>query len=244
MQPQIYDQLDKTEQNHWWFVARRAILKAVIEKHIKTSPQYILDAGCGTGGNIDFLKSLGGHVAAVEMNRAAARIAAEKHGIGVLSGSLPDEMPFPQESFDLITLLDVLEHVEYDEKALSVLSTLLRPGGYLLVTVPAFSFLWGHHDEVHAHKRRYRGVELAGKIKKANLRMVYCSYFNFFLFPAIAAARFAGRLLSFRPPNGDLFMPSYFVNNLLKTVMSSEAAILQTTRLPIGVSLIAVARKP
>ncbi|MFZ5644838.1 MAG: class I SAM-dependent methyltransferase [Bacillota bacterium] len=243
MQPHIYDELGKTEQNHWWFVARRAILKAVIEKYLERSPKFILDAGCGTGGNLDFLKSLGGHVTAVEMNSTAARIAAEKHGIGVLTGSLPDKMPFPEESFDLITLLDVLEHVEYDEKALSVLGSLLRPGGYLLVTVPAFSFLWGYHDEVHDHKRRYRSMELANKIKKANLKMVYCSYFNFFLFPAIAAARFTGRLLSSKSPNGDLYMPPHIINNLLKAVMSSEAAILQNTRLPVGVSLIALACK-
>lgn len=243
MQPELYDQLNKMEDTHWWFAARREILRAVIEKHLEKRPACILDAGCGTGGNLGILRSLGGRVKAMEINPFAAAVAADKHGAEVFSGSLPDNVPFPVESFDLIALFDVLEHVQDDDQALTVLASRLRPGGCLVVTVPAFPFLWSNHDEVHNHKRRYLAPDLAGKIERCGLNIIFFSYFNFYLFPIIALVRVIHRALPIKPRNGDLSMPAPILNSLLRYIMSSEAKLLQKTRLPFGVSLVAVARK-
>ncbi len=241
MNPEAYERMASLEDRHWWFLARRAIVAKIIAG-LKLPPQArILDAGCGTGGNLAMLRNFG-EVEATEMDDGARTIAAAKGVAAVSPGRLPDALPFQGAEFDLITLLDVLEHVADDEAALESLSGLLRPGGHLVTTVPAFSFLWSEHDEVHRHYRRYRKRELENKVRQAGMNVVYASYFNTFLFPLIATVRLGGRFLK-RRKGGDLVMPGGGVNRLLYAIFSSERALLGKMRLPFGVSLLLVARK-
>lgn len=238
--------MDRLEQEHWWFVSRRSIIDTVLRSRLASvgSRSAILDAGCGTGGNLDLLSGLSGDVTGLEMEPGAAEIARSKSGKAVFIGSLPDQVPFADGSFDLIVLLDVLEHIEDDMGALVSLTAKLKPGGHLIITVPAFSFLWSKHDESHHHKRRYRLHELTGKMRRCHLVPTYASYFNTWLFPLIALVRMLQKTVRLFDKTDDLSMPSPLLNKLLTEVMSSERHILKRGKLPFGVSIMAIGQKP
>lgn len=242
MEPSIYTLMASLEENHWWFSSRRAIAENIIRQLRLPPDARILDAGCGTGGNLAMLSRYG-QVHAMELDDQARQMANAKGFAQVLSGRLPDKVPFQQEQFDLIALLDVLEHVEDDCNTLGILGSLLKPGGYLLISVPAFPFLWSTHDEVHHHKRRYFLSELKSKLENAGLEITYASYFNTILFPLIFGARQLGKLRTNKQKSGDLTMPRPFINRLLFAVFSSERFVLGRWTLPFGVSAMAIARK-
>lgn len=245
MEQSIYWKMGRLEQEHWWFASRRSIIETIVYSRLKSigSHSKILDAGCGTGGNLDLLCSLSCDVTGLEMEPNAAEIARSKSGKAVYIGSLPDQVPFVDDSFDLIVLLDVLEHIEDDRGALASLTAKLKPGGHLLITVPAFSFLWSNHDESHHHKRRYRLQELCGKMRQCNLDPKYASYFNTWLFPLIALVRIMQMRFGISQRSDDLSMPSKFLNKLLLYIMSSEKHILKRGKLPFGVSIMAIGQK-
>jgi SAM-dependent methyltransferase len=233
------------EDRHWWFAGRRRILQAAIKRLVELKPgAKILDAGCGTGGNLEVLFSLGDLVG-MEVDPGALEIAKQKAIAPVYSGRLPDRLPFPEESFDLIVLLDVLEHLDDDEAAVQSLAGLLKPGGSLLLTVPAFSFLWSAHDESHHHRRRYRISEVSSKIKKAGLDLRYASYFNTWLFPLIALIRLLkpGRR-SADISSDDLSLPPFPVNRMLAALFGSESYFIGRLSFPAGISVMACARRP
>lgn len=242
MESNIYSLMASLEEDHWWFAARRAIAGKIIERLGLPADARILDAGCGTGGNLAMLSRYG-QVEAMELDDQARKLAHAKGITRVLSGRLPDSVPYSREQFDLIVLLDVLEHVEDDKRTLAVLGDLLKPGGYLLVTVPAFPFLWSAHDEVHHHKRRYLLNELRDKVRNAGLELAYATYFNTLLFPLILGVRLLGRLRMAKSESGDLTMPPPLINRLLFTFFSCERFLLWRWPLPFGVSVLAVARK-
>jgi SAM-dependent methyltransferase len=230
------------EADHWWFAARRAIAERVIGQLGLPPDASILDAGCGTGGNLAML-SRHGRVDAMELDDQARHVANAKGIARVVSGRLPDALPYPQEHFDLIALLDVLEHVEDDRSSVRALASLLKPGGHLLISVPAFPFLWSAHDAVHHHKRRYYLGELKRTLGDAGLEVTYASYFNTVLFPLIFGVRQLGKLRARKPESGDLTLPRPLINRLLFAVFSSERFVLGRWSLPFGVSALAVARK-
>lgn len=242
MEPSIYTLMASLEANHWWFAARRAIAENIIRKLRLPTDARILDAGCGTGGNLAMLSRYG-QVHAMELDDQARQMANAKGFAQVLSGRLPDKVPYQQEQFDLIALLDVLEHVEDDRNTLKALGSLLKPGGYLLISVPAFPFLWSTHDKVHHHKRRYLLGELKSKLENAGLEITYASYFNTILFPLIFGARQLDKLRTNKRESGDLTMPHPLINRLLFALFSSERFVLGRWPLPFGVSAMAIARK-
>jgi SAM-dependent methyltransferase len=229
------------EESHWWFKARRIIVARIITRLGLSRQASILDMGCGTGGNLAMLSGFG-KVEAVEVEDWAREIASAKMCAAVVPGWLPDGLPFHEPLFDLIVLLDVLEHVSDDEAALDALGRLLKPGGSLLITVPAFPFLWSPHDEVHHHFRRYRLGELEGKLTQAGMEISYASYFNILLFPIIASVRLLGRFRSGLRV-GDLAMPHSWVNQMLYAIFSSERFLLGRFRLPFGVSAMVLAKR-
>lgn len=242
MEPHIYSLMAMLENSHWWFAARRAIAESIIKRLRLPPGAKILEAGCGTGGNLAML-SRHGQVHAMEMDDHARQLANAKGIVPVVSGCLPYEVPFQQNQFDLIVLLDVLEHVEDDCKTLAVLGSLLKPGGRLMISVPAYPFLWSEHDEVHQHKRRYFLDELRIKLKNSGLEVAYTSYFNTILFPLVFGARQLGKLRANKRNNGDLAMPHPLINWLLFAIFSSERFALGRWSLPFGVSAMAIARK-
>jgi SAM-dependent methyltransferase len=240
--PHIYQQMRSLEEQHWWFSGRRRIVGKMLDSLELPKQARILDAGCGTGGNLRFLSSFG-EVTGVEIDDGAADLARERGTWPVLNGSLPDKMPFAERQFDLIVLLDVLEHIDEDVASLHSLQNLLAPGGYLVLTVPAFQFLWSPHDEEHHHKRRYRATGLQEIIQSAGLQLCYMSYFNTLLFPLVAAIRLVRRVFPARKVGQDVQLPKPAVNRMLEALFSSECYWIGRHRMPFGVSLMAVARK-
>lgn len=241
MERTVYDRMNELEANHWWFVARRRVIAALIDRHLKKAPDVaILEAGCGSGGNLPMLGQFG-RVDAFEYDATARAKATEKSQLDVRFGALPDELPFDDRRYDLIGLFDVLEHVEADTASLAALGARLSDRGVILVTVPAFPSLWSRHDERHHHFRRYTRASLAEVAAKAGLRVRYASYFNFFLFPLAVTARALKRLTGSDTP--DDTMPSAPVNAVLTRVFGAERHLVGRLRLPVGLSLAAVLEK-
>jgi len=241
MDAALYPQMAALEQQHWWFVARRQIIERRLQQLHLPANATILEAGCGTGGNLDML-ARHGQVWAMELN-AEARVFASRHqGATVAAGALPDQIPFAPQQFDLIVLLDVLEHLEDDQAALLALRQRLKPGGRLLLTVPAFPLLWSEHDTRHHHYRRYRRPSLRDGLVRAGFRLDKLSYFNFWLFPAVLAARLLQRALG-RAAQDDLALSPPWLNGLLRGLFGSERYLLDYVSLPVGVSLLAVAQR-
>jgi SAM-dependent methyltransferase len=244
MEKNIYRDMRKLEDTHWWFLGRRKILERVILRLELPRECRILDCGCGTGGNLCLLASFG-RVTGVEADYDAVCIARSRNICEIFEGWLPDGINFfPIESFDLVTLLDVLEHVDDDEAALKSVRSVLAPGGFLIVTVPAFKFLWSEHDEEHHHKRRYRGSELEHVILRAGFNLLYMTYFNFWLFPMVSCVRLGKKLSGNRRRKTDLWLPHPKINKVLYYILSSERFLIEKKlKLPFGVSLLAVASK-
>lgn len=242
MEQSIYRQMRELEDRHWWFAGRRRIVSHLLGSLDLGRTPRILDAGCGTGGNLDMLSRFG-CVVGLESDLGAAEMARARGVADVVLGHLPDAIPFAVESFDLVVLLDVLEHIEDETAALKCAAALLAPGGFLVLTVPAFPRLWSVHDEAHHHKRRYVAAGLRAVIEQARFRVCRMSYFNSLLFPAIAGSRLIRRLIARNERQHDLTLPAPWINGLLKCVFGSERRLVDRVSLPFGVSLLAVAFK-
>ena len=161
MERVVFERMAELAQEHWWFVARRHILATVIGRSMRlTENARILDVGCGTGHNLAMLQQFG-TVEACEMDPVARDLAGLRLGRPVLDAKLPELLGVPESQYDLITLFDVLEHVEDDVAALKAIRTRLKPDGTLLVTVPANQWMWSAHDIAHHHHRRYSKATLA-----------------------------------------------------------------------------------
>ncbi len=237
----VFDRMNELEAQHWWFVGRRQVISALIDRHLgRQKTSAILEAGCGSGGNLQMLAQFG-QVDAFEFDGPAREAAKAKSGLDIRYGALPMDLPFDGRRYDLIGLFDVLEHVEADTASLAALATRLETGGKILVTVPAFPALWSMHDERHHHFRRYTKASLTKVAAEAGLRVSYSSYFNFFLFPVAVAARAVKRLTGSDAPDDTL--PQGWVNRVLTQTFAAERHLVGRLRLPIGLSLAAVLEK-
>ena len=185
----IYDRMAAIDGEHWWFTARRRIVTAFIEAQARPPANArILEVGAGTGSNLPLLQKYG-RVDAIEPDEAARSLASSRSGIAVAGGLLPGGATLEDDAYDLIVLLDVLEHIPDDNGALAELATKLKPGGRVVVTVPAFMWLWSAHDAAHHHYRRYTWKTLKPVFDQAGLTIRHRSYFNTALMPLIVAAR-------------------------------------------------------
>ena len=240
MDPKAYLEMADTEDRHWWFVGRRAVLKDFIDAFELPARASILEVGSGTGGNLDMLREFG-EVKAMELDPTAREIAIRKTQgqVEVRPGRCPDDIAYQDHRFNLICMFDVLEHVDEDVATLTALRRSLADGGRLLLTVPAFSWLWSTHDEFLHHKRRYTARELKDKCAAAGLKLVRVSYFNTLLFPLGVLARLKDRLVRSKVASG-AGSPAKPVNFLLRVIFSMEGAILRRMNLPFGMSLVAV----
>ncbi|MEO7564090.1 MAG: class I SAM-dependent methyltransferase [Sphingomicrobium sp.] len=229
------------DSEHWWFVARRDILSDLIRREVRPPRNArILEIGCGTGHNLGMLSDFG-RVEANELDANARKLASKRLGRAVEKAALPDLSAYPEAHFDLIALLDVLEHVPEDEPALRAIRTRLRPGGKLLVTVPANPWMWSAHDRSHHHFRRYRKAGLAALAQRCGFAIDLLSHFNSLLFPPIAAARLLGKASG--RDSADEAMPPAAVNALLRGIFRLERGLVGRVPLPFGVSLVAVLRR-
>jgi SAM-dependent methyltransferase len=247
MDPSLYPRMAEIEDAHWWFASRRAIVDHILDRLDLPGDPSILEPGCGTGGNFAMLAKRG-QLFALDADESAVGFARARGNAQVERGVLPDQIPFGERRFDLVLMTDVLEHLDDEAGALRALRARLRPGGWLLMTVPAMASLWSAHDVTHHHRRRYRASELRTLVSSAGFDVTYLSYYNFMLFPIIAGARIWQRLRQRDPAeaNGrhDLTMPSPAVNSIVQRIFSSERHLIGRARVPLGVSLIVVARAP
>jgi len=238
MDRQVYVRMAELEDRHWWFAARRRILTEVLARLVALpAAPRLLEAGCGTGGNLAMLSRFG-EVAAFEPDAEARRMAQEKSGFDVRDGRLSGDIPFEPGRFDLVAAFDVLEHVEDDVASLRALHAQLRPGGSVLITVPAFEFLWSRHDQRHHHWRRHTKDALVGRAAAAGFTPVVATCSNSLLFPLIAGVRLGKRILGL-----DEVMPPHPINRILYAVFASERHLVGRVPLPLGVSLLMIARK-
>ena len=242
MEREIYDRMRVLEQTHWWFTARRQILAGEIARLPLPPRPRILEVGCGPGGNLEMLGRFG-EVQAIEPDAESRAYAAERSGVTVQGGLLPDGLPDLGGPLDLIAAFDVIEHVDDDAGAVAALADRLKPGGLMITTVPAHAWLWSQHDVQHHHKRRYAMADYRTLFTGAGLKVRRTTYVNSVLFPPIAAVRLAGRLLG-RQGGDDEALPPPALNAILRTLFASEATLLKATDLPFGVSILLTAEKP
>lgn len=227
------------DERHWWFLGRRAVLRSVLKAAFPLGGLRLVEIGCGSGALLETAAEFG-EVVGVEASPDFLEVA-RRRGFSVLPGSLPDRLPLPAESFDGVLLLDVLEHIEDDRAALQALARVLRPGGLLVCTVPAYSWLWSAHDEALGHQRRYTRRALTLVARAAGFRPMRVSYFNTLLAPPVVVVRLLRRWRGRR--GHDLARPAPLLNGLLGRIFSWEAALLRWTNLPFGVSILMVARR-
>jgi SAM-dependent methyltransferase len=234
----IYERMAEIDGAHWWFKARRRIVSALIEQQVPLKPDArILEVGAGTGSNLAMLQHFG-RVEAIEPDDGARALASRRAGIPVGGGLLPDRVEIADGRYDMIVLLDVLEHIDEDVASLRMLRRKLAPGGRMLLTVPAAPWMWSAHDVAHHHKRRYTAASFRRAFADGGLRVRHMSHFNSLLYPLIAGVRLAGRLRGHE--GGDDAMPSPPVNTLLEHVFAAERYWVTRGALPFGVSLLAV----
>jgi SAM-dependent methyltransferase len=236
-------QTHRAEDIHWWYRGRRTVLDGVLAELGLPAGARILDAGCGSGRNMVELARLG-TVTGVELSETSVELARERDVGEVIAGSVL-EMPFAEDSFDLAVSLDVIEHLQDDLAALREFRRVIAPGGALLVTVPAYQWLWSGHDVINHHHRRYTRRSLQRVAEQAGWTQVRTTYFNSLLLPPAIVLRMLERVNRGKTTESslDLWVPPGFVNWLLERPLALEAALIgRGGRIPAGLSLLAVFR--
>jgi SAM-dependent methyltransferase len=235
-------QTHRAEDRHWWYRGRRTVIERVLDGLDLPPGARILDAGCGSGRNMVELARRG-TVTGVELSPTSVCLARER-GVGeVIEGSVLD-MPFADDSFELAVSLDVVEHLEDDVAALRELRRVVVPGGALVVTVPAYQWLWSGHDVINHHHRRYTRRSLQSVAERAGWRQERTTYFNSLLLPAAILLRVLDRFSRKTTESSlDLWVPPRPANWLLERPLALEAAMIGSGgRIPAGLSLLAVFR--
>ncbi len=242
MENKIFDEMYIVETQHWWFVARRKIIESTVKKLNFDQGSYILDAGCGNGDNLAVLSKYGDVVAMERDGNAFSK--AQSRGIGkVLKGDLPNNIPADvRKDNDLIVLLDVLEHIDDDAGSLNALRACINDNGSMIITVPAYQFLWTKRDDQHHHKRRYTVNRLKELIESNGWNIKYISYFNTFLFPFALLDRIKQKVFPLAQ-DSDLKMPPKYINRLFEKIFSFESKLIGKIKFPFGLSIIVVAEK-
>lgn len=235
-------QTHRAEDRHWWYQGRRTVLERTIERLVLPAGAQILDAGCGSGRNmVDLARH--GKVTGVELSETSVELARARGAGEVLAGSVMD-MGFDDATFDLAVSLDVIEHLQDDVGALAELRRVTKPGGALLVTVPAYQWLWSGHDEINHHHRRYNRRTLLAAAQGGGWHLERSTHFNSLLLPVAIALRALER---FKPSTTksslDLWVPPAPLNWGLRQPLNLEAAVIgRGGSIPIGLSLLAVFR--
>jgi SAM-dependent methyltransferase len=241
MEKSSYDIEWKVEGSHWWFVVRKKLLKSILSSIHFPSEGVTLDIGCGVGSNLKILESAGLRTVGLDRSIYALTLAKRKLHLPFINGDL-NKLPFRSQSVGLIIASDVLEHLENDITGIRECYRVLEKRGILILTVPAFKFLWGIQDIAASHKRRYSRQEILDKLSHEGFDIVRSSYFNFFLFLPILVARRLMHLLGLKIESENE-INSPLINFFLKTIFSVEPHLLKYFPLPFGVSIYCIAKR-
>jgi SAM-dependent methyltransferase len=233
-------QTHRAEDRHWWYCGRRRVLDVLMRSLPLASGARILDAGCGSGRNMVDLQNYG-EVTGIELSPPSVQAARAREVGEVVEGSVL-EMPFADASFELAVSLDVIEHLQDDVGALRELRRVVAPGGRLLVTVPAYQWLWSRHDVINHHHRRYNSTTLLSAAQSAGWRAERTTHFNSLLLPLAAAMRALETLdRGDKGSSLDLWIPPAPVNWALQQPLRLEAGLISRgLRIPAGLSLLAL----
>ena len=236
----VYDRMAAHDSTHWWYRARRDILHALLVRAKLPKDARILEIGCGTGHNLPMLSQFG-RVEAIEIDPAARAIASARLGHEAGDAPLPTLPGVDREAYDLVAVLDVVEHIEDDVAALRAIADTLKPGGRVLATVPAHPWMWSAHDVVNHHHRRYTKATFRKAAEAAGLTVAGIGWFNSLLFPIAVGARAAGKLMG--KNDSDDSPPPGPVNALFEKVFGLERYLVGRLPLPPGLSIWAVLEK-
>jgi SAM-dependent methyltransferase len=243
MERHTYSIMYEVEGSHWWFVGRRRIISSFIEKICrdmgKARPR-ILDVGCGTGANLEMLAQYG-EAEGVDVSQEALAFCRERGLRNVRQGAA-ERLPYDDESFDLVTALDVVEHLDDDTAGLREMRRVLKPGGRAMLFVPAFMFLWGVQDDVSHHRRRYTLAGLSAAVRAAGFEVERVTYANISFFGPILLGRLLMRATGVRPASENNINVSA-LNGVLGRLLGAESTLLRRLNFPFGVSAICVARR-
>lgn len=251
MQQHTYAIMRRVEETHWWFAGRRRIIKSFLERlcsklnaensrNGNAAPLKILDVGCGTGANLEMLSEFGDS-AGVDISTEALSFCRER-GLENVKQGAAETLPFDDSSFDVVTGLDVVEHLDDDLAGLKEMRRVLRPDGQALVFVPAFMFLWGVQDDISHHRRRYTLDQLKLVMRQAGFDVERASYVNISFFTPILIGRLLMRAFRIRPESeNNITIGS--LNGILGRLLGAESLALRYLNFPFGVSIICVARR-
>ena len=234
----VFDRMAEQDQVHWWYVARRRILADLIAREVDLpADARILEIGCGTGHNFEMLRRFG-RLDAIEVDGEARALASRRLGHNVGDAPLPALTGIADGTYHLIALLDVLEHVDHRPESLTSVAAKLAPDGRILVTVPAYQWMWSAHDVAHHHKLRYSKKSLRRDAEAAGLSVRRIGYFNSLLFPLAAGVRLVGK--AFGKTSSDDKVPPAPLNRLFTGIFGLERHLVGRLPLPAGVSLFAL----
>lgn len=243
MQQHTYPLMYAIEGSHWWFIGRRKIIESVVERVFTTGPSgtpRILDIGCGTGANLEMLGRYG-DAEGVDISTEALGFCRDR-GLRAVQQGAAEDLPFENEKFDLVTALDVLEHLDDDIAGLREMRRVLKPGGRAFVFVPAWQFLWGVQDDVSHHRRRYTLPELRRAMCAAGFNIETATYANFTFFVPILLGRLLMRITGLRPESENrINIPA--LNGVFGRILGAESVLLRYCNVPIGVSALCVGRR-
>lgn len=269
MQQHTYAIMDEVEGSHWWFVGRRAILETFLRQIVEhvTPPSRrlfrqgpaadlgaehaldswpearltlkILDIGCGTGANLEMLSHFG-EAEGVDVSDEAL-VFCKRKGLSVQKG-LAENLPFADESFDITTALDVVEHLDDDIAGLKEMFRVTKSGGSALIFVPAFMWLWGVQDDVSNHRVRYTKKQIVERLEKAGFTVERATYANVTFFAPILLGRTLMKLTGIKPESENNLNVSA-LNGICGRLFGAESLWLQRFNFPFGVSIVIVAKR-
>ncbi len=238
-----FDAMLAHDDGHWWYRGRRQVLRSTLDRLAIPAGARLLDAGCGSGRTLDELLRYG-RVSGVDVNPDAVRCARDRGHHDVHAGRI-ERLDFPDGVFDVVTCMDVIEHTPDDCGSLRELRRVTRPGGTLVLTVPAHPLLWSTHDVVNRHYRRYTRRSLTAVAARAGMELLSDTYFNGLLLAPAALVRWSQRV---RPPatqRSDLERTPQALDRLLELPLAVEARMIaRGARIPAGLSLLCVLRRP
>jgi SAM-dependent methyltransferase len=243
MQQHTYSIMYEVEGKHWWFAGRRRIIAEFVGRvcrEMKEPRPRILDVGCGTGANLQMLSQFGA-AEGVDVSSDALDFCRSR-GLTRVKQGAAEHLPFADAAFDLVTGLDVVEHLDDDIAGLREMRRVLGPDGRVVLFVPAFMFLWGVQDDISHHRRRYTLPELKQKLRDSGLKVERASYANITFFVPILIGRTLMRLTGFRP-SSENNLTIGALNGLLGRVLGAENWWLRRLKFPFGVSIVCVARR-